>query len=94
MGPAVGDAVDRLGGPYEWRYVAGGIVVHALRRAGDAGAMCGVTRLPASSWRGTGSQAEYETAAALPVCEKCAAMVAGGRFSGRQVGGPRRRATG
>lgn len=90
----MGDVVDRLSGPYEWRYVAGGTVAHALRRVGDASAMCGVTRLPASSWHGTGSQDEYETAAALPGCEKCLAMIAGGRFSGRQKGGPRRRATG
>lgn len=29
---------------------------------------------PAWAWRGTGSQEEYEHAATLPLCKRCAAM--------------------
>jgi hypothetical protein len=84
------DAVDRLNSPYEWRFTAGGSVVHALRKAGDSRALCGRYR-PASLWMGTGSQDEYETAAALSSCEKCLVLIDGGRFAGRQKGGPRRK---
>jgi len=59
----------------EWRYLAGGTVVHALDLAGDTAAACGVYTLPASDWRGTGSQREYETAELLRPCKRCSAKV-------------------
>lgn len=63
----------------EWRYLPGRAVKHALADTTDAGAACGVYTLPASNWRGTGSQAEYETVAALRPCAHCV----------RKVGAPR-----
>lgn len=60
----------------EWRYLPSGSVVHALTRSSDAGAVCGVYALPASDWRGTGSQVEYEIAKRLPCCKKCLRKVA------------------
>ncbi len=63
----------------EWRYLPNGRVVHALTGTSDAGAVCGVYALPASEWRGTGNQNEYEQAAALPKCRRCVARIGGGR---------------
>ena len=39
-------------------------------------------------WRGTGSQAEYDLAAALPLCKRCGAYAAGEdkRRAGRLTG--------
>lgn len=61
---------------YEWHYVPRGKVTHARkRRSGglDGTARCGTA--PAwyepIDWHGTGSQAEYERAAALPKCRRC-----------------------
>lgn len=67
--------MTRLDHP-EWRYLPGGAATHALD-SGDAGAACGVYTLPASNWRGTGSQREYETAAELPRCRNCLRKLGG-----------------
>jgi hypothetical protein len=56
---------------FEWRYLPGGTVVHALPSANDPLALCGADVWDASNWRGTGSQAEYEQAAVLPQCRRC-----------------------
>jgi len=61
----------------EWRYLPGRKVKHALRHVTDSGAACGVSALPASEWRGTGSQREYETLATLPPCSRCAVLIGG-----------------
>jgi hypothetical protein len=74
---------------WEWRYVQGGQCVHALTRAGSstvgiARARCGVSPTlwtmikgaPSLSWYGTGSQAEYDRAASLPLCRRCVARIA------------------
>ncbi|MFC0504272.1 hypothetical protein [Micromonospora costi] len=63
----------------EWRYTPAGRVKHALRHSRDAVAVCGVGLLPASEWRGTGGQAEYELVARLPMCQRCAHAIGGGR---------------
>lgn len=55
----------------EWRYQPGGTVKHLLGRVSDAGAICGVDTLPASNWRGTGSQDEYERLETLRPCRRC-----------------------
>ncbi len=57
--------------PY-WRYLPSKRpnVRHALDRPGDAAALCGVGVM-SIYWRGTGSQEEYETVAALPKCRGC-----------------------
>jgi hypothetical protein len=60
----------------EWRYVAGGRVVHALDRVGDRlsiMAVCGTAPWGAAYWMGTGSQAEYVKAERLPYCKRCLA---------------------
>lgn len=61
----------------EWRYLPTGNRAHALQRAGDMTALCGTapTWFP-GSWYGTGSQGEYERAAALPRCKRCLKAVA------------------
>lgn len=57
--------------PY-WRYLGRKPRVrHALARSDDAVALCGTWSIPALNWRGTGSQDEYETVAALPKCRRC-----------------------
>lgn len=55
----------------EWRYLPAGLVKHALRQSGDAGAACGRYVLPASEWRGTGSQGEHERVTHLRECRAC-----------------------
>ncbi|MFY1686417.1 hypothetical protein [Plantactinospora sp. WMMB782] len=55
----------------EWRYLPKSQVKHALTRADDCAAMCGLYVLPASMWLGTGSQVEYETVAGLRECRSC-----------------------
>jgi len=60
---------------YERRYAPTGKVAHLLRPHyyGDhvSTVLCGLWAWHASWWRGTGSQDEYERAAALPVCKNC-----------------------
>lgn len=58
---------------WHWRYLNGCKVTHALRMDSmglDTVAPCNVEGW-SSEWLGTGSQAEYETAATLPRCRKC-----------------------
>jgi hypothetical protein len=55
----------------EWRYLPGGSVKHALLDVTNAGSACGIYTLPASDWRGTGSQREYETVESLRPCMRC-----------------------
>lgn len=62
---------------YAYRYMAGGSVAHALGRASDAAAVCGMGPWLSRHWRGTGSQEEYERAAALPLCRRCERLVGG-----------------
>lgn len=64
---------------YEWRYVRGGRCTHALKRSLDLTARCGVSPswFELFRWRGTGSQVEYETAAVLPRCKRCVALIGG-----------------
>ncbi len=62
-----------------WRYLPGRRIKHALRAAGWQGghepvALCGIGPawyVPATEWRGTGSQAEYEHVAEVPECKRC-----------------------
>lgn len=65
---------------YEWRYLPGGAVTHALETPEDLAPQCAsdsdienrvAWALARSSWRGTGSQSEYEHAAVLPRCKRC-----------------------
>lgn len=68
----------------EWRYLPGGKVKHALSYPAAAVAICGTG--PAwyaavYGWYGTGTQTEYETAAALPRCRRCVRV---GRFDATQ----------
>lgn len=60
--------VDR----FEWRYLPGGNVTHALTYAAARVAVCGTGPVwHAPDWYGTGSQTEYERAAGLPRCKRC-----------------------
>lgn len=66
---------------WEWRYLSGRRVVHALSYPSAAIARCGTGSLwfaPSDGWMGTGSQVEYETAAALPRCGRCVRLITGG----------------
>lgn len=65
---------------YEWRYLTGGDVTHALRRRSrglDVLSRCG--REPRwfdpAGWLGTGNQQEYERAAQLPKCRQCDKLI-------------------
>lgn len=58
----------------EWRYLPTGKVKHALERADDRRAVCGMELWRAENWYGTGSQDEYENCAARPACRRCLAM--------------------
>lgn len=49
--------------------VGGGVAHLAIDTSSDA--VCGVER-PLAGWYGTGSQDEYDFAAALPTCAQCA----------------------
>lgn len=60
------------------RYTPGGTVAHLVDDAdwdrvpgGVVTALCGWWGQQ-TYWRGSGSQAEYDRAAALPTCRKCA----------------------
>jgi len=63
----------------ERRYTRYGRVAHLLdpleysERTGTAAVLCGLWEWYVHSWLGTGSQAEYERAASLPVCKNCQA---------------------
>lgn len=65
---------------YVWRYLPRCRVTHALSEPGVYVARCGAAPAwfapgGADEWRGTGSQVEYETAAALPRCKRCVALI-------------------
>lgn len=57
----------------EWRYLLNGKVSHGLSDPHSALARCGVGPWVSAAygWLGTGSQLEYEVAAALPKCQRC-----------------------
>jgi hypothetical protein len=52
-------------------YMRLGRVAH-LRNTFAPGVLCDATPPSHEEWLGTGSQAEYEKAAGLPLCRKCA----------------------
>lgn len=56
---------------WEWRYLPASKVKHLLANVSDAAAVCGIYTLPASRWRGTGSQDEYDRLELLPECRRC-----------------------
>ena len=58
----------------EWRYLPRGRVQHALvdDDANATQARCGIEVFYLSQWYGTGSQDEYDHAATLPKCQRCA----------------------
>lgn len=57
----------------EWRYLPTGAVKHALSHPTDRYAVCrvGPAWYSPDGWFGTGSQVEYETAAARRECRRC-----------------------
>lgn len=55
----------------EWRYAPRRKVVHALEPPIGTRAICGTEVFGSALWMGTGTQEEYETAAALPMCRRC-----------------------
>lgn len=57
---------------FEWRYLSGGVVKHALRSAEQAVALCGAAPWLSRYWYGTGSQQECETLQALRPGMRCA----------------------
>jgi hypothetical protein len=59
---------------HSWHYTRHGQSRHLLTR-GDPEAACGRDPGGLAAWYGTGSQAEYETCAALPACRNCIALV-------------------
>jgi hypothetical protein len=61
--------VDR----YDWRYLPTGKSRHALQDVEDVLAVCGIPGTP--WWLGTGSQAEYERLAGLPMCLRCLRII-------------------
>jgi len=60
---------------YVWRYLPRGDRLHALVNSRACAALCGLGVWDSWSWRGTGTQAEYERAALLPRCSKCVARM-------------------
>lgn len=59
----------------DWRFMPDDAFRHALTDPLEARAACGRFLLPATDWRGTGSQAECDRLAELPACKDCAAKV-------------------
>lgn len=60
---------------WHWRYLANGNKCHALKFIySNADAACGVGGWP-SEWLGTGSQVEYEKAATMTRCRRCARII-------------------
>jgi hypothetical protein len=68
---AMADEPTRVVDRYEWRYTVDGKVTHALTSPRECVSECGIGPWTYDQWRGTGSQLEYETAAALPKCRRC-----------------------
>lgn len=55
-------------------YLLGAGIAHLRHMRGfQQGPVCGGFDADGDRWLGTGSQEEYETAAALPLCGECAA---------------------
>lgn len=71
-GPPVED--HPYGPEYSIVYLDGATVSHIALKEGILCGTGGIFVMP----RGTGSQAEYEIAASLPVCKKCRVKVRGG----------------
>lgn len=59
----------------EWRFTEHGMSVHALWPPIGVRAVCGLEVIASQQWRGTGAQVEYDIAAALPICRRCAAKL-------------------
>jgi len=56
---------------YEWRYMPGGRVRHALIPESPFVTGCGIADIPNALWHGTGSQEEYDTVEILKDCPLC-----------------------
>lgn len=67
----------------EWRYVAAGKVRHAHRSGVAHESVCGRWVFDPAWWLGTGSQAEYERCASLPMCKTCLLRLGVGVPDGR-----------
>lgn len=69
------NAADR----FEWRYVVGGTVKHALSRNAIGAvafeAECGLAPGWWRPWLGSGTQIEHDVADALPRCKRCVARI-------------------
>ena len=61
--------------PYEWRYIQGGKVRHAVNNGGgvfaSAVAVCGQDAISGILWMGSGSWQESVTLGGLPDCKRC-----------------------
>lgn len=62
---------DYLTRVYDPTFPAESMVAHLVHSSGDDFAFCGTGSEHLLGWYGTGSQDEYETAAALDVCVPC-----------------------
>lgn len=70
--PGLGDLFPPLPHPYEWRFLAGGRVKHAVNTSvHSVVAVCGVSVWTFWNWCGTGSWREGVTLGGLPDCKKC-----------------------
>lgn len=69
---------------FEWLYLKRGRVAHALSTFNGtrSSSECGVYAW--SGWYGTGTQDEYDRAAALPKCQHCVKAI-GPKVVGRHV---------
>lgn len=60
---------------HEWRYLHGGRVRRSVNAEYQcASAVCGTGPAWFDHWYGTGCQHEYEQAAKLPTCKRCAKL--------------------
>lgn len=64
---------------WERMYLAEGHRAHWVHRSDVYGAMAACGTYGGGWWLGTGDQAEYEKAEALPVCRNCAKKVPEGK---------------
>lgn len=60
---------------YNWKYVYGGSVKHALPPGTETRALCGVEQFNSDWWFGSGSQKEYEKLESLRKCRNCLAKI-------------------
>jgi len=63
---------------YNLGYLPTGRKAHLFYGSMAGSAVCGI--FSPNVWLGTGSQAEYERAKALPPCRRCANLVAAGHI--------------